>query len=110
MNKQATINDISAPQAISPPSPGNPMTLLVGYIPQTAVTEDTEGTLTFNDCATLAEASIENQIYSTPGNNAWGNIGQNSLNIPIATGLVVSSIPTGMTLSVVYAFYVAGNG
>jgi hypothetical protein len=106
MFKQQTAYNITAPQVIAPASPLNPLTELVGYIVQVA---GTAGNLVFNDCATLAQASIANQILSIPYNDAIGAIGPGSaLNLPIQTGMVVSAVPTGMVLSVVYSIYVPG--
>ena len=107
MNKQHTQYDITAPTVITPASPLNPMTMFNGYIVQVP---GTSGTLTLNDCASLAEASAENQIISIPYGDAHGAAGGgNALDLPIETGLVVSSVPVGMTLSVIYSYYVAGS-
>ncbi len=74
---------------------------LVSYI----LSGGSAGNLTFNDCATLAEASSANQILSVPYNYAnVATIGaSNELNWPLLAGLVVSAIPTGATLAVVYS-------
>jgi hypothetical protein len=106
MDKQLTAYDITAPTVITPPTPLNPITGLVGYIPQVA---GSSGNLIFNDCVTLEEASIANQILSLTAAGAIGAIGPGSeLDVPIENGLVISSVPVGMTLSVVYSVYVVG--
>jgi hypothetical protein len=109
MNKNQTINGITAPQVIAPASPFNPVMTLVGYIQQTP---GSAGNLTFNDCATVEGASIENQILSVPYTNTGvATIGfGNTVDIPVETGLVISSVPTGMVLSVEFSIYVPGHG
>jgi hypothetical protein len=102
--KQQSAYNISAPQVIAPASPYNPITDLVGYIVETP---GTSGAIVFNDCATLAQASPANQIISIPFvGDAIGTI--NSLDLPITNGLVISQVPTGMTLAVQYNEYVPG--
>jgi hypothetical protein len=106
MNKQQTAYNIASAQVIAPASPLNVLTQLVGYIVQVA---GTAGNLVFNDCATLAQASIANQILSIPYNQAIGAAGLGSaLNLPVQNGLVVSSVPTGGVFSVLFSIYVPG--
>jgi hypothetical protein len=106
MNKNQLQNDVTSPQVITPASPLNPITQLVGYLVQVA---GTGGSLTFNDCATLAQASIANQILTIPYNQVIGAAGfASALNLPVQNGLVVSSVPTGGVYSVLFAIYVPG--
>ena len=107
-NKQVSAYDITAPCVIAPPSPLNFVNGLVGFIAQSA---GSAGNLVFNDCATLAQASAENQILTlTAAQAAVGTlpIGAGDQPLPIANGLVISEVPTGMVLTVVYTIYVPG--
>jgi len=107
MDRQYTAYDITAPTVITPPTPLNPIQRLIGYIPQVA---GSSGNLIFNDCASVEAASIANQVISFTAAQAIGAIGPGAeLDIPVEVGLVVSSVPTGMTLSVVYSVYVPGS-
>src|ERR1700733_8537101 len=59
------------------------------------------GNLTFNDCATTGAATAANQIGSWPIANL--SVGQViTLKWPCANGIVVSSVPTGGSVSVAY--------
>jgi hypothetical protein len=58
------------------------------------------GTLVLNDCATTGAASAANQIYNSTGVLAAGTIV--TLDFPVSVGLVVSAVPTGATLVIVY--------
>lgn len=55
----------------------------------------TGGTLTLNDCATVAAATTANQIFTTAGTVAVGTV--LTLDFPVVNGLVVSAVPTGGT-------------
>jgi hypothetical protein len=93
--------NISAPMLITV----NPSRLrFVGWLPQNV---GTEGAFVFNDAATLAGANSSNQIMAIPYDAASiGNIGDSALNWPCTNGLVVSQVPTGGVIAVVYEFYV----
>jgi hypothetical protein len=54
-------------------------------------TPGTVGAFTFNDCTTLAEASLSNEILVVDGTVG----GETSLSVPFMSGLVVSACPTG---------------
>jgi hypothetical protein len=104
--KRVSAYNISAPCLISPPGPSNPILGLVGFIAETA---GSAGNLVFNDAATLAAASAANQIISYTYQQALiGTMPIGDGSLPISTGLVISSVPTGMVLTVVYEIYVAG--
>lgn len=60
----------------------------------------TAGTLVLNDCATTGAASAANQIYNSTGVLAAGTV--ITLDFPVTSGLVVSAVPTGATLVIVY--------
>jgi hypothetical protein len=107
-NKCLSAYDITAPCVIAPPSPLNFVNGLVGYIVQTA---GSAGNLIFNDCATLAAAGAQNQILTIGyASAAVGDlpIGAGDQPLPISNGLVISEVPTGMVLTVVYTIYVVG--
>ena len=105
-NKQVSAYDITAPCVIVPPSPLNFVNGLVGFIAQTP---GSAGNLVVNDCATLAQASAANQILTlTYEQAAVGTIPIAGVNLPIANGLVISQVPTGMVLTVVYTIYIVG--
>jgi hypothetical protein len=107
-NKQVSAYDITAPCVIAPASPLNVVTGLVGFIAQSA---GSAGNLVFNDCATVGAASAENQILTLTFEQAAAGtlpIGAGNEPLPIANGLVISQVPTGMVLTVVYTIYVAG--
>lgn len=91
------VYNIAAPAVVLVPTTRSK---LVGWI----MSGGSAGNLIFNDCAALAEASAANQILSTPYNGNFATIGaSNELNWPLLAGLVVSAIPTGATLAVVYS-------
>ena len=100
MNKQLVAYGITAPTVIAPPTPFNPLTRLNGVNIQAA---GTSGSLVINDCLTLEEASLSNQVCSFP-------YGQASIvpDVPLQNGLVISEVPAGMTLSVIYSIFVVG--
>ena len=100
-NKKLAAYGITAPTVITPPSPLNPITGLVGIIVQT---EGSAGNLVLNDAVTLAEASIENQIASIP----YQQMGNEAIDLPLVNGLAVSAIPTGAVISILCTIYVAG--
>jgi len=100
-DKLQTAFNISAPTVITPPSPLN---LITGIATVSVLTEGTAGQLVVNDCATLAEASVSNQLCAIPFNQLGGPLG-----FQIKSGLVISQVPTGMVLTVVYTIYVAGK-
>jgi hypothetical protein len=93
------VYNITAPGVVAVPATRSKF---VGYI----MTGGSAGNLTFNDCATLAEASAANQIVSYPYADAIGATGLAALNWPLLAGLVVSSVPTGATLAVLYSEFV----
>jgi hypothetical protein len=98
---QIPVYNITAPGVVVVPPTRSKF---VGYI----MSGGSAGNLTFNDCATLAAASSANQILSLPYNvAAIATIGvSNALNWPLLAGLVVSSVPTGATLAVIYTQFV----
>lgn len=103
MKKQATVFGIAAPHVIGPPTQFNPLQELVGYAVQTA---GRDGVLAFNDCTSVEAASAENLIISIPCNLVGPG---STLNLPITMGLVVSEVPSGMVLDVMYSFFVVGR-
>ena len=98
-NKKLVAFNISAPTVITPP-PLNPITGIVGIDVQT---EGSAGSLVLNDCASLAGASIENQIAVIP----YQQMGA-AIDFPLENGLVISAMPTGAVISVLYTIYVVG--
>ncbi|MGO9038181.1 MAG: hypothetical protein ACLQKH_09365 [Steroidobacteraceae bacterium] len=99
---EASAYNISAASLVFPVST---RAKLKSYIVQTP---GTAGVLTFNDCATLADASAANQIISIPYNlNAGsGDIWPAPFDWPINSGIVISAVPTGLVLAVSYEFLV----
>jgi hypothetical protein len=76
------------------------------FIVQTA---GTAGVLTVNDAATLAQASLANQIISLPLAQANGWVGMPfpfAGDWPLQNGLVISAIPTGMIIAIKYEIWV----
>jgi hypothetical protein len=72
-------------------------------------TAGTAGVLTLNDAATLAQASIANQIVSLPLAVANGWVGMPypfAGDWPLQNGLVISAIPTGMIIAIKYEIWV----
>ncbi len=63
------------------------------------------GTITFNDCATLAEASVANQIFNATYTESAGVTGF-LVDWPITQSLVCSSIPSGATVAVIYTQFI----
>jgi hypothetical protein len=109
MNKQQSAYNITAPCVISAPSPGNPITGLVGFI---TLTPGSAGSLVFNDAVSVAAASTANEIISyTYQQAANGDLPIGAVaagGLPITTGLVVSQVPTGMVLVIEFSIYVPG--
>lgn len=93
--------DISAPTVITPPSPLNRIAGILGF---GVLTQGTAGNLVFNDCATLSQASIANQIATISYQQAGGL----PIDWPVANGLVISQVPTGGVFTVMYSIYVPG--
>jgi hypothetical protein len=93
--------DISAPTVIAPPSPLNRIAGILGF---NVLTQGTAGNLVFNDAATLAQASIANQIATS----SYEQEGGLAIDWPVANGLVVSQVPTGGVFSVMYSIFVPG--
>jgi hypothetical protein len=104
--KRVSQYDVAAPCVIAPPSPLNPMLGVVGFWVQTP---GSAGVLTLNDCTTLAAASIANQILTLSYQDAAiGNMPLPGGDMPLTNGLVISAMPNGMVLTVVYEIYVPG--
>jgi hypothetical protein len=57
------------------------------------------GSLTINDCASLAAATTANQVVSIPSTAVKPII---TLDVPCTAGIVISAIPVGVTLSAVF--------
>jgi hypothetical protein len=81
--------------------PPSSLNLVTGIQGVSVLTPGSAGNLVLNDCATLAAASIANQLASIPYNQVPAD-----LNFPVQNGLVISGVPTGMVLAVVYNIYV----
>ena len=58
----------------------------------------TGGALTLNDCATVGAAAAGNVVYTTVGTIPVGTVV--NLDWPFQTGIVVSAVPTGGTVSI----------
>ena len=86
-------HNIARPVVIDVPRPAGTVLQLVGFIPQTP---GTAGALSIHYAATLEEACAENQILRVPC--AIANLG---VARPGAS-LVVSEVPRGMILTVLY--------
>lgn len=64
----------------------------------------TAGSLTFNDCATVAAAGASNQILSIAYSNLSSVLSQFwTIGWPLSTGLVVSAVPTAAVIALLYA-------
>lgn len=109
--------DFTAPTVIgvlpgSPPgSPADvPPSALWGSIvdifPQTA---PTSGTLVANDCASLADASAGNQMFSLPASEITAGT-VIPVNATFRTGLVISQVPAGLTFGVTWDGPLFNNG
>jgi hypothetical protein len=92
---QYPLYNVSAPTVVAVPA-----RRLGEYIVQTP---GSAGVLTFNDCATLAQASPANQVISILYNNAQAS---EDIDWPLQNGLVISAVPTGMVLAVTYEIWV----
>jgi hypothetical protein len=101
VNKELVAYGITAPTVISPPTPFNPLTRLNGVGIQAT---GSSGNLTLNDATSLDAASLSNQIISLPYDQAGGA----AIESPIVNGLVISEVPVGATLNVLYSIFVVG--
>lgn len=62
----------------------------------------TGGSITINDCASVAAATTANQIYTNVGTLAVGSV--ITLEMPCLVGIVISAVPTGGTVQLAVAF------
>jgi hypothetical protein len=60
------------------------------------------GSLTVNDCTTVAAATTANTIYTTVGTIAVGTVV--TLDFPCLSGIVISAVPTGGTVQFAVSF------
>jgi hypothetical protein len=97
-NKRIPAYNITGPTVITPPSPSN---IVTGIQSVNVLTEGSGGNLVLNDCATLGAASISNEICV-----ASYNAMPSYLDLPVQKGLVISAVPTGAVLAIVYSIYV----
>ena len=97
-DRQLAVYNITGPTVITPPSPLN---LITGLLAVTIVTPGTAGNFVANDCASVAQANVSNQLFAIPYNQVGGYV-----NCPVQKGLVISQVPTGMVLALVYTVYV----
>jgi len=67
------------------------------------VNPGTDGTLTLNDTTTVGGASSSNTLVTVPSGSLTAGQ-QIVLQIPIASGIVVSSMPTGGAINIGYSF------
>ena len=73
-------------RSITPPSPLNPITGILGV---SVLSEGTAGQLILNDCATLAQANVSNELIVIPYQQI-----PSYLDLPVQNGLVISQVPT----------------
>ena len=95
---QQSVLNINAPALIVP------VNSRVNFRGYNVINLGTAGSLVLNDAATLAQASTANQFINTGTFNSNTNIPINPKNFkwPLMNGLVVSQMPTGMVIAVVY--------
>ena len=95
---QQSVLNINAPALIVPVSSR------VNFRGYNVINLGTAGSLVLNDAATLAQASTANQFINTGTFSASTNVPINpkTFKWPLMNGLVVSQMPTGMVIAVVY--------